>query len=489
MGKYTKRITEFLFCPKLPEGNFLNDTGGAIQALEIDDVVPYCLVKDDLPLILPERQDEGTSGVGEGVNETVVLENQFLVGAGSIVNAAINFLMIPRLGGNVTTTYTAAEVFVITCVADVTKSLQNLYFEFDIQLTNNTIKKYFVWFNVNAEGAEPTPVIPYGGVRTAVPIAVATNATANTIAASVHAAINALTDVSSANTGAPSAIVTVTCDKSGGVDDAHDVDSGVTISITTQGRTKVVLDLDFETFENQNFGFQFQANNAALDRVYTLTGCTIAEHTLVCEDGGVMEEDISYMVAGLKEQYGALTILTKMRNPFGVLWTKGLSPYGNKSEVKNHGWHTINKNFTFKYNGTPLLLTWKGVKIFVENEMSHNRDGGGDFASDIDFNKRNTLITCSIQTAEYFLYQLSRLHITAYAGDLLIQVKSVQAGDPNVYIIFDCDKCRVVPFKEEIKADGSPEQYDVELVPAPGATFGYTLETYLSNEYFGGHFA
>ncbi len=92
MVKYTKGISDLFYCPKLPEGNFLNDTGGAIQALEVDDLIPYCLVIDDLPLIMPQRQDEGTSGVGEGNNETVVLEDQFSIGAGNIPNPAINFL-------------------------------------------------------------------------------------------------------------------------------------------------------------------------------------------------------------------------------------------------------------------------------------------------------------------------------------------------------------------------------------------------------------
>ena len=488
MVKYTKKLTDLFYCPALPEANFLNTSAGAIQALAISSLIPYCLVTEDLPLILPQRQDEGTSGVGEGNNETVVLESQFSIGAGNIPNASINFLMIPRIGGDVVTTYTETEVFVITCPADVSSSLNNTYFEFDIQLDANTIKKYFVWFNVGGAGVEPTPVVPYGGARTAVPVAIAEDATANTVADAVNTAIDALTDVSSANTGAPSAIVTVTLDNAGAVDDAHDVNSGCTFSITTQGRTKVVITFDADSYEQQNFGFQVQRSQGAYDTIYTLTGCSIAEHVLECEHDGIMTESINYMIAGLKEQYGALTILDKMRDPYGVLWTKGLSPYGNKSEVKNHGWHTVNENFTFTYNTDPLSVIWMGIKIALTNNLSHDRSGGGTFASGVNLNSRKCLVTAHVQPDdEYRLYQISRLHVTGYTGDVLLQVKSMQAGDNNVYVQFDCDKLRILPFDELVKADGSPEEYDLEMVPAPGATFSYTIEGYLSNEYFGGH--
>ena len=488
MVKYVKKDTDIFYCPALPQSNFLNDTGGAIQALGQGEVLPYCLVIEDLPIILPQRQDEGTSGVGEGINESVVLENQFSIGAGSIPNNAVNFLMIPKIGGDVVITYTAKEIFVITCVADDTGSLNDTYFEFDIQLDDFSIKKYFVWFNINGAGVEPTPAVPYGGARTAVPVAAATDATANTIAAAVHTAMNALTDITTVNTGSPSPTVTCSPDNNGGIDDAHDVDSGFSFSITTQGRTKVVTTFTADDYEKQNFGFQHQRSQGAYDTIYTLTGCSIAEHTLQCEHDGLMTEDINYMIAGLKEQYGALTPLTKMRNPYGVQWTKGLSAFGNKAEVKNHGWHTVNKNFTFTYNADPLLVVWMGFKVAIDNSLSHDRDGGGDYASGVNLNKRGCVITVHVQPDdEYRLFQISRLYITAYTGDVLIQIKSMMAGDNNVHVQFDCDKCRILPFDEKSNADGSPEEYDIEMVPAPGATFLYTLEGYLSNEYFGGH--
>lgn len=487
MVKYKKNITDFMYCPSLPEANFLNNTGGAIQALEVDDLMPYCLVNEDLPLILPQRQDEGTSGVGEGINETVVLEGQFSIGAGAIVNQSIEFLMIPKIGGDVVTTYTATEVFTVVCEADDTSSLNNTYFEFDVQLDDFSIKKYFVWMNVAGGGGVPTPVVPYGGARTAAVVAFAEDATAQTVSDAVTAVLDGLVDVSAANGGGATPTITITLDNAGAVDDAHDYDTGWVITVTTQGRTKVVTTFDAESYEMQNFGFQLQRNNASYDTIYTLTGCSIAEHTLQCENDGKMTEDISYMVAGLKEQYGALGMIAKMRDAYGVLWTKGYSPKGNSSIVKNHGWHTVNENFTITLNSAPCLLTWMGFKIAVVNSLSHDRDGGGDFPSAVNLNKRVLTFTAHVMLEDDQLYEAMRQHWTGYAGDLLLQMKSMQAGDNNVYIQFDMDKGRILPFDEVIKADGSPEEYDINIVPAPGSTFLYTQEGYNSNEYFGGH--
>ncbi len=82
---------------------------------------------------------------------------------------------------------------------------------------------------------------------------------------------------------------------------------------------------------------------------------------------------------------------------------------------------------------------------------------------------------------------MSRLFWLDYAGDLVLQFKSVQANESNFYVQFDLNKGRVLPFDEEVKADGSPEQQNIDIVPTPGATFLYTIEGPLSNEYFGGH--
>jgi hypothetical protein len=71
-------------------------------------------------------------------------------------------------------------------------SLQNDYFWiFD----ETGADGFYVWFNVGGAGVDPNPAIPLGATtKTAVPVAIATNATASTVASAVQAAVDGLTD-------------------------------------------------------------------------------------------------------------------------------------------------------------------------------------------------------------------------------------------------------------------------------------------------------
>lgn len=118
------------------------------------------------------------------------------------------------------------EVVTVLCVADVDDSLDGTYFKISSRTTN-----YKVWFNNDSGGNAPD-----ADGDTLVPIAVTTGDTANTIAAAVAAALDALTGISaSANT----ATVTVTIEGDP-LAPAEDVDSGVTITITTNGKTALI---------------------------------------------------------------------------------------------------------------------------------------------------------------------------------------------------------------------------------------------------------
>ena len=128
--------------------------------------------------------------------------------------------------GDVTGGVTAPnEVITILCIADESDALDGLYFTIASRTTG-----YKVWFNVDAGGNNPTE-----GTDTLVPIAVTTDDTASTIATAVQVALDALDGIIATVDTA-----TVTCTFQGDVTQAADVDSGVTITVTTSGEAVTV---------------------------------------------------------------------------------------------------------------------------------------------------------------------------------------------------------------------------------------------------------
>lgn len=485
MTKYERQDADVLICPSNPQETFNNDTGGAIQSLTAPQVLPYSLVTEEFPVIKPKRQDEEGHGVGQGRNPNVILEKQFEIGAGTIPNKVIFGLMIPKIGGDVAVTHTAAEVTTVTCVADVSGSLNDTYFEFDVMLAAGTLKKYFVWFNINAAGVEPTPApVAYGTARTAAAVAEATNATANAIAAAAQIIIDALTDVTCANPGAPSPTLTITNDQQGAVDDSHDGagdPTGFTFVTTTNGRTKIVQTFHENTIEGQNFGFHVQRILAGQDRIMDLFGVTIAVYEMLCEDGGIAEENIDYTCASFKV---SATDIPKMYTPDGSLWAKGKSAF--PSAKKNYGWHSFNKNFTLTSGGA-LLGTKSAFSIRIENELSHNYEGGGEFASGVDFGLRHIEIGIDAKVMDVTIFQLADQHPDDYANPIILQVKGIRGADTNDYIMWDFSSLRLLPVDEKIAAPTEwNEKYDLKFKPAPGCTSKCTIEGYLSYEYFTG---
>lgn len=116
-----------------------------------------------------------------------------------------------------------AEKTKFTMVADVAGSLNNKYF----QLSDGGVLSHHVWFNVNAAGVDPAPG------TTAVPVALATDATASDVAAAVALALDGLAEfVAVANNHE----VVVTNAVTGDAADAVVGTSSVAIEVLAQGR-------------------------------------------------------------------------------------------------------------------------------------------------------------------------------------------------------------------------------------------------------------
>ncbi len=128
------------------------------------------------------------------------------------------------LDGTVLTAQDGREKFTVVCRADSAGDLNNRYFTFSKDGTD-----YYAWFNVNSAGVDPV----LAG-KTAVPVAIATNAANTAVASALNTAIDNLAGISST---VSSATVTVVIDAIGAVTDAADggAVTGFTITVTRQG--------------------------------------------------------------------------------------------------------------------------------------------------------------------------------------------------------------------------------------------------------------
>jgi hypothetical protein len=139
-----------------------------------------------------------------------------------------------------------AEVTKVICVADDTGSLNNTYFKI-----YSTTVTYVVWINVNSAGSDPS--LPS---TTSVPIAVATDATAATIAAAIKTALDGISGGAVFTTTRSTATLTITRGTAGQVSDTTDGASaaatGFTISTTTQGVTGATVGYTLELGKKVN---------------------------------------------------------------------------------------------------------------------------------------------------------------------------------------------------------------------------------------------
>lgn len=116
-----------------------------------------------------------------------------------------------------------------TTVADVGGSLQNKYATFETVSSAGAFTKRYIWFNVGGLGSDPLVA-----GRTAHAVAVATNASANTVATAAAAVLNALADLTAS---AAANVITSTSDNHGVPEAAASGNTGFT-SADTNAPTK-----------------------------------------------------------------------------------------------------------------------------------------------------------------------------------------------------------------------------------------------------------
>lgn len=121
-----------------------------------------------------------------------------------------------------------AQVESITCVPDVSNSLNNKYFLF----MDAAGAKHYAWFNVSTLGTDPAPA----GGWTGHAVAISANDTASAVASALAAVLTAVTGFDAASSGY---VVTLTHTATGYAQPAYDNNSGFGFKVLTLGQSDV----------------------------------------------------------------------------------------------------------------------------------------------------------------------------------------------------------------------------------------------------------
>lgn len=170
-----------------------------------------------------------------------------------------------------------AQVQTITCVADVSSSLNNKYFF----LYTPAYLKYHIWFNVASAGTDPAPA-----GSTPLVVAISANATAATVATAVAAAIDATAEFTSTASGAIATVTDVTTGYAPSMYNSNAASPAFAYSVTTQGDTASelgFLDGDIEISFGQSF-VDVSAHESGVTAVTSIqngyTGATVTLNML-----------------------------------------------------------------------------------------------------------------------------------------------------------------------------------------------------------------
>lgn len=467
------------YCPALVNDTFLNEAvagDGTPVALALKDLVPSNPALENIPMLEPTLNTEEKRAQGDDLSVGEVYDLGFSDGAGTKASAFIFGLHIKDTLGKVTATGitgNVAEISTVACIASDGSNLSGKYFEFDVVDAdgNNPLIKYYCWIDINNGSADPS-VTGRTGVEVDIAAGVVTD---SAVATAVAAAIDALDDCGAAvGAGDNDHIVTITNATAGAVDDAHDVDTGFTIAVTTDGvTTKTISESSTLPF----IGFHDEKEKSSENIRNDYVGATQIEYTWKCEQEGKIEEERNYIVA----QYIAGSDLARPRGPDGTAWTSAEHPF---TKYKNNfTWGDL--TFTFQYNGTDIECLITSISIKITLEVDYKRDGGSDFSNGREIKARDYEIQMTVRPTGTDLRDISRLHYKSYSGNITLTVKAQRGDDTNDYTQWAFTALRLLPIPHDIPIDPFYEEYDIMMHVAPGNTTTCTVKGYLSQQYYG----
>lgn len=481
MVNYDKSTTVQYYIPDTTYDDMLNATGGTPTAVVAAKTFPANPTLDELPDLEPQRNDEEVRTAGQGLEVDAIHKKGWEDGAGSKRATCIFGLHIPDsfdktvigdISGDV------AEIFTVTCLAKASCSAST-YFCFDLIDADADYPDlfYYVWLNVGGSDADPAVT-----GRTAIEADISGATTDTDVALIIKNLIDALTDAGAAvGAGDEDHIITVTNGTAGAVIDARDgLDgttgvTGFTVAVTTQGVTTKTI-TEGTTFPNVAYHNEHEASGIPIRR--DMLGVTQNEYLWEIESGGVIEEERTYQIA----HSVAGSDLGRPIGPDGLAWTSTEHPF---ERVKtNFTWGDL--TFTFKYNSVAIGCTITAVHIRKTWTVDYKREGGSNWSNARYLTKREYEITMTVRPTATTLYDIQRLHVSGYAGDITLTVKAQRGSDTNDYIQWAFTKLRLLPFDLKTPSpEDYTEEYEITLRNAPNNVCTVTIKDELSKRYYG----
>lgn len=246
-------------------------------------LIPVPLIEGGCDIDIPKIIKQKIYGIGGGKHPTTIantkqepvtftLETKFQT-------ALFMSYAIASMSSSVTATGLQAEAGTITCVADVSDSLDGTYFLIESIDGSGDNQTYCIWIDTDDSGtAYPGPAEIDVGNRIEV-TGIATNDTAATVAGFIEAAIEALDIVSSA----ADAVITYACDNNGSVMHARDgsAPTGFTFAITTNGASTHTISEGIGR-EQPSFTLHVEQNQDedGDDIRFDLFGCVVSNYKI-----------------------------------------------------------------------------------------------------------------------------------------------------------------------------------------------------------------
>lgn len=352
-----------------------------------------------------------------------------------------------------TTSHSGAEVSTVKCIAASAMTTSDYFLINTINGAGAVVENY-VWFQIDAAGADPAP----GG--TGIEVDILSGDDADGVATKLKTKMDA-----EGNYGAAVATdtVTITNANAGAVVDASDVNTDFTIGITTQGTDSHAITLNAaQTPIWHGFHIERETPSKNITRRVALMGFLPNELRIRCDPDvftaiQTLGVDLAYYKPGVAE----ITPQTKR-------------PSLTIGSIKKNWSHLVagglGENQTaLTYNGTAVAVAIKGITIILSRK---NRFGipdqnnypaagfmqGAKFAFELDVEPydSSTLVD---------LFALNDIKKSGLAGDIDFDFK-FEAESTKDYIRLNADKLNMLPFDElAIRREDWFEGYTIILEP------------------------